>query len=184
MSSLSDKLLILDLDETLIYSVKEPLDGTPDFTAFHYFVYKRPGVDRFLSTCTDWFKIAVWTSSSPEYAHEIIKNIFPKMTKLQFIFTWERCDVRFDYQTGKYYYVKPLKKLKKKGYSLKKLIAIDDTPETFVDNCDNAIQVRKYKGQQDDDELFLLLNYLKTLATVENVRKIDKQDWRGVMGNG
>jgi TFIIF-interacting CTD phosphatase-like protein len=178
MSPRYDKLLVLDLDETLVYSVKEPLARTPDFTALQYSVYKRPGVDLFLSTCTDWFKIAVWTSSSPDYAHEVIRNIFPESVKIQFIFTWERCSVRFDYQTGKYYYVKQLKKLKKKGYSLKKILVIDDTPETFVDNYGNAIQVRKYKGEQEDDELLMLLKYLKMIGSVENVRKLEKRDWR------
>jgi RNA polymerase II subunit A small phosphatase-like protein len=173
-----DKLLVLDLDETLIYSVENPLERTPDFSVFNYFVYKRPGVDYFLSTCTSWFDTAVWTSAGSDYAHQIIQHIFPEPKKLQFIFTEERCNVRFDYESSSYSYVKRLKKLKKRGYPLDKVLIVDDTPETFIDNYSNAILVQKYKGEQEDEELFLLLKYLEMIGSVENVRKIEKREWR------
>jgi RNA polymerase II subunit A small phosphatase-like protein len=173
-----DKLLVLDLDETLIHSVKEPLERTPDFRAFQYFVYKRPGVDCFLSTCTELFNLAVWTSAGEDYAHQIIKHIFPKPAQLRFVFSSERCSVRFDYANGSYQILKPLRKLKRKGYSLEKVLVVDDTPETFMDNYGNGILVRRYYGGEDDEELLLLLKYLELIASVENVRSLEKRWWR------
>jgi RNA polymerase II subunit A small phosphatase-like protein len=38
------RLLVLDLDETLIYANECPLDRPADFEVAPYFVYLRPGV--------------------------------------------------------------------------------------------------------------------------------------------
>jgi TFIIF-interacting CTD phosphatase-like protein len=72
-----NKLLILDLDETLIYSTETTLVREPDFLVKPYFVYKRPNLDNFLTTCFDWFDVAVWTSSGAEYVALIVSAIFP-----------------------------------------------------------------------------------------------------------
>lgn len=47
-------LLILDLDETLIYASEAALDREPDFT-----VYRRPWLDEFLARCERNFDLAV-----------------------------------------------------------------------------------------------------------------------------
>jgi RNA polymerase II subunit A small phosphatase-like protein len=173
-----DKLLILDLDETLIHTTNEPKGRTPDFQVFHYGVYKRPGVEDFLSTCIAWFNMGVWTSASADYAGKIIQHLFPEPAQLRFVFTRKDCGLRFDYSIGMHRIVKPLKKLKKQGYSLKKTLVIDDSPGTFVENYGNAILVQKYLGNEEDEELFLLLKYLETIASAKNVRKIEKGNWR------
>ncbi len=58
-------LLILDLDETLIWATEEALDQAPDFEVGPYSVYKRPGVAEFLATAMQWFELAVWTHQAP-----------------------------------------------------------------------------------------------------------------------
>ncbi|MDJ0724092.1 MAG: NIF family HAD-type phosphatase [Prochloraceae cyanobacterium] len=75
-------------------------------------------------------------------------------------------------------YIKPLKKVKRRGFSLGEVLIIDDTPETFEKNYGNGILVKKYSGAREDDELILLLKYLQEIATVEKVGKIDKRGWR------
>jgi TFIIF-interacting CTD phosphatase-like protein len=57
-----DKLLILDLDETLIHAAEKPLLQQANFSVYDYHVYKRPYLDTFLTTCLDCFDVAVWTS--------------------------------------------------------------------------------------------------------------------------
>jgi RNA polymerase II subunit A small phosphatase-like protein len=42
MNEKSDKLLILDLDETLIHAIEKELQFSADFTIDKFFVYKRP----------------------------------------------------------------------------------------------------------------------------------------------
>jgi len=53
------KLLILDLDETLIYATAEKLQREPDLRVGQYFVYKRPFVEPFLDVCFESFEVAV-----------------------------------------------------------------------------------------------------------------------------
>ena len=179
MSSSYDKLLILDLDETLIHSTEKELELPGDLKIDEYNVYKRPNIDEFVANCATWFDLAVWTAASSSYANEIIELIFPKSVELKFIFTGDRCTRRYDYDLMEAYYIKPLKKVKRRGFSLEKVLIIDDTPETFERNYGNGIQVKRYYGENEDEELILLLKYLKEIARVENVRKIDKRGWRG-----
>ena len=56
------KLLILDLDETLVFSTTTPLGRPPDVVVGEYLVYRRPGLEAFLQTVSKQFTLAVWTS--------------------------------------------------------------------------------------------------------------------------
>jgi len=78
-------LLVLDLDETLVYSTKSRLFESEDFIVADYFVYKRPGLENFLKYIEQNFWVAIWTSSTEEYAEEVIKNILPQNYPLRFI---------------------------------------------------------------------------------------------------
>lgn len=62
------KLLILDLDETLVFAAERRLMRDADFRVGPYHVYRRPGLADFLDRCYQRFEVAVWTSSSPLYA--------------------------------------------------------------------------------------------------------------------
>jgi NLI interacting factor-like phosphatase len=119
----TDKLLILDLDETLIHATETPLVQPSDFSVYTYHVYKRPYLDTFLTTCLDWFDVAVWTSSGAEYATEVVNTIFPEPQALAFVWTSDRCSIAYNYNYDlidgdcpQYYSRKPLKKVKRRGY--------------------------------------------------------------------
>ena len=60
-------LLILDLDETLVYSIPQYSykDQGYDFLIEnYYYVKKRPYVDNFLKNISEHFDLAVWTAST------------------------------------------------------------------------------------------------------------------------
>ena len=177
-------LLILDIDETLIYSSNKKLNRPPDFkldfSLEKYFVYTRPGLEEFISNCNQWFNLAIWTASSSDYAGEVIKNIFPDNLKLQleFIFSRERCIFRRNPELDVIEIFKPLKKVKRKGFIRENILIVDDAPETFKYNYGNAILVKPYRGEEDDIELFLLSKYLETIRWEENMRIIDKRNWK------
>ena len=173
-----NKLLILDIDETLIYSSEKQLDRIPDFRLDEYFVYIRPGLEEFIFNCSKLFNLAIWTASSSEYAREVIKNIFPDDLQLEFIFTGERCLVKRNLDLDVFEIFKPLKKVKRKGYSLNHILIVDNIAETFKYNYGNGILVKEYLGEDDDRELFLLFKYLEMIGTEENVRMIDKRRWK------
>lgn len=180
-------LLILDLDETLIHSSEEKIKGVePDFCVDHFFVYKRPYLEDFLRFCDKHFKLAVWSSATDDYVKEIVMNIFPSEIKLEFI--WGRSRCTFKKQTAMdesayinhsdhYDYTKQIKKVKRRGYDLSKVLIIDDTPSKVANCFGNAIYIDEFSGVPDSD-LKLLADYLKRIKDVENVRKIEKRFWK------
>jgi len=178
MNDTQRKLLILDLDETLIFSDTQSLERREDFKIDGYYVYKRPNLNPFLKFCFFNFDVAVWTSSSSDYANLVIKNIFPEPTKLKFMWSRERCTQRLNRNIAKYYWIKDLKKVKRLGYDLGSVIMIDDSLEKLERNYGNHILLTPYYGEKDDDELGILETYLLTLIDVLNVRKIEKRGWK------
>lgn len=171
-------LLILDLDETIIYSTESKLAESEDFIVDEYFVYKRPGLDKFLDFISPIYDVAIWTSSSEDYAQEVVKNIFPQNYPLKFLYGRTKCTLKFLWDQNEYVYTKNLSKLKKKKYSLEKVLIIDDSPEKLKRNYGNHIRVEPFMGANDDIELFQLIKYLEKIKLSDNVRLIEKRLWR------
>ena len=84
-------LLILNLDETLIHATATKLGDDFAFQIYHYYVYKRPGLDAFIAACAEKFQLAVWSSASDNYVAEVVKRIFPAEVKLAFVWGRSRC---------------------------------------------------------------------------------------------
>lgn len=183
-------LLILDLDETLVYATEQKLDREADFLAFDYFVYKRPYLDAFLNELQKHYLLAVWSSASDDYVAEVVKNIVPKEIKLEFVWGRSRSVRKLDIDVDNAYagdywnhsfYIKPLKKVRRRGYNLDRVLIVDDTPHKCQRNYGNAIYPQEYQGNLEDSELKYLIQYLKTLKDKTNVRHIEKRGWRNSM---
>lgn len=172
------KLLILDLDETLLFADEQPLARAADFRVGQFHVYKRPGLASFLLWCFQRFDVAVWTSSSPLYAGEVIKAVFPDPDRLAFVWASDRGTVAYDSETGEQHDQKNLKKLKKRGYSLEAVIAVDDSPEKWRQSYGNLVQVAPFHGAEDDTELTSLTLYLAHLEQQPNIHAVEKRHWR------
>lgn len=171
-------LLILDVDETLIFGSETPLAWQPNCQVGPYFVYRRPHLAEFLLACQQHFDLAVWSSSSADYLDAVISALFPQKIELRFVWSRGRCVQRFDPEWHTYYFVKDLKKVKRKGYDLDRVLIVDDTPQKIERNFGNAIYVKPYFGESDDRELLRLQPFLESLRLVPNVRQIEKRDWR------
>ena len=178
MDEKSDKLLILDLDETLIHATEKELGFSADFKFDKYFVHKRPHLDQFLVDISKHFKIGIWSSADDDYVTEIANNIKPDNVELEIIWGRSRCSLKRDYTFDNYYFEKRLNKLKKKGFRLEKIIIVDDTPQKSRNNYGNAIYINEFSGNATDEELKHLQDYLLTLKNVDNVRTIEKRGWR------
>lgn len=186
----SDKiLLILDLDETLIYATRDELTHRADFKVGTYHVYKRPWLDEFISFVETNFIVAVWSSASDEYVEEVVKNIFPDQSRLAFVWGRSRCVQKRNLQIDEqgyysddyyahYHFVKPLKKVKRHGFELDRILIIDDTPHKSQNNYGNAIYPSAYTGNTEDDELKLLMHYLAHLKGKKALRSIEKRNWK------
>ncbi len=180
------KLLILDLDETLIYATEMSLERKFDFVLFEntaspYFVYKRPHLEYFLEFCFDNFDVAIWTSSTEDYAQGIADNILLSSQQPKFVWARKRCTYRRNLETCEYEWLKNLTKVKRHGYKLENVIMVDDTPSKLAKNYGNLLPVKSFEGALIDNELQILPRFLEKLANVENVRKVEKRYWRNLI---
>jgi len=178
MEGKSNKLIIFDLDETLIHASNDELSSPAHFMLDKYFVYERPGVRSFLSGIAQHFAIGIWSSASDDYVAEIVGHIMPVTIEPVIIWGRSKCTMTRDYEYDNYIYEKRLDKLKKKGFPLEQILIVDDSPEKARANYGNAIYIREFTGDVNDDELQFLYNYLLTFKMVNNVRTVEKRGWR------
>lgn len=170
-------LLILDLDETLIHASEHELDGTADFCISEYFVYCRPHLLRFLQLRARVFELAIWSSGTASYVQEIVQRIIPDDVKLSFLWSRDRCGLRRDLETDETYYQKDLKKVTKLGYSLSKILILEDKKENVRRHFGNAVYIKPWYGDPSDVELEKIGPFMDYLSTVPNVRTIEKRNW-------
>ena len=173
---MSRPLLILDLDETLIYGTERELPFAPDFRAAQYFVYRRPYLHAFLDYCFAEFDVAVWTSASRTYAAEVVAQIFGERP-LRFFWSSERVTQRVNLQTYEQYTVEDLRTVRKCGFPLEQVLMVDDSPEKLERNYGNHIRIAPFEGDPSDAELPHLANYLRSIRDAPN-RIIEKRNWR------
>ena len=173
-----DKLLVLDLDETLVFANDRPLpDREADFQVFGYHVYRRPGLQAFLASAFDAFTVGVWTASSADYAHAVLART-TDVSRLRFVFARERCTMWSDPETRDRFRIKDIRKLRKLGFTKAQILFVDDSPEKLRRSYGNYVRAMPFEGDPTDDELPLLSRYLETLGPVANVRTIEKRGWR------
>ena len=163
-------LLILDLDETLIHAAEEQLDCAHDFVAGPFFVYLRPHLTPFLQGAAKLYRLAIWSSSSFLYFHTIVDRMLPENIALEFKWSRSRCVRHFDHEQQQKIWLKDLRKVKRAGYDLKRVLIVDDQPEKLSRSYGNAIYVTPFTGDPSDDELEVLLKYLTAIAADPDFR--------------
>ena len=173
MKSNKKKHIVLDLDETLIYSLSVTTTKKPDFeirigndTYFvhkrpeldiflkpdfeikieknTYFVYKRPGLDTFLN---EIFKraasVSVWTAATRDYCNKIVKNIFTPEQIKKLRFIWSRSKTVSKHG---YSYLKDMSKVFKKYNNMNKknTILLDDNVYHFMTSPDTVHNIKSW----------------------------------------
>ncbi len=166
-----DKLLVLDLDETLIYAKKGITNRNPDFTTRHgYPVYKRPHLDEFLEYCKNSFEIGLWTQGKGWYLTSIADVLF-RDYDLKFKWSREQCSEDDDGDL----FIKNLNKIEREvGVDLSKIIVIDDDEEHYTkEDKKNMLRfVRPWYGELNDNYLQQLPELLDDLGPVHDVRLV------------
>ena len=104
-------------------------------------VYLRPHLRPFLEFCGDRFDLAVWTASSSDYAHAVVTQVFGSLERLRFVWSRTRCTIRYDHDAQSQYWVKDLKKIRRIGYALERVIVIDDTAKKHEPNYGTLVRV-------------------------------------------
>ncbi len=171
-------LLILDLDETLIFGTETELHRKADFRVGPFHIYKRPMLDPFLLSVTRVYKVAIWSSASDDYVHGIARHLLPLVETWEFVWSRARCIQRLNAEDFQYDYLKDLRKVKRLGFDLDRTLIVDDTPRKVCRNYGNAIYISPFEGSTDDKELPLLDQFVHSLLTFPNFRKLEKRGWR------
>ncbi len=170
-------LVILALDETLVHVREEPLERPGDLQVDGYHGYRRPHLEAFLRGAAERFRLAVWSSASEDYVAQIVEQIAPGL-RLEFAWGRSRCVRKMNFQEYRVTHIKDLKKVRAKGYDLRRVLIVDDSPEKLSRNYGNAVYLLPWEGAPDDVELPALLAYLHTLGEVPDVRSLEKRHWR------
>lgn len=184
------KTVVLDLDGTLVYTAvsypNNPEFDHPQFDqksnetakcrrydfSFSYQIEEeywptfqvsiRPYVDELLAELVKQrFEIVVFTAATQEYANHIINRIDPHKT-ISHCLSRDSCTLIGEQ------HVKDLSRL---GRSLERVIIVDDTPEAYQLQPDNAIPVPSYEGDPSDSELAEVITFFRMVAPeYDNVR--------------
>ena len=176
VSRISPALLILDLDNTLIYASQYEPGSSAQCVVGEYAIAFRPYVHSFLATCQKRYRLAIWSSASEHYVNGVLEKLAPR---IDFAFVWSRarCTLRNDTELRDWLFTKPLKKVQRLGWPLERMLIVEDKPENVQANYGNAVYVTPFSGEPDS-ELYLLGRFLTDIKDVPNFRKIEKRDWQ------
>ena len=164
------KTLILDLDETLVHSSMQPFKKGADITLhlnFHgrnifIYVLKRPFLDIFLEEMSKIYEIIIFTASLADYSEPLL-NIIDKKQYIKYRLNRTHC---LHYQN---IYIKDLKVINR---DLKDMIIVDNNPESYLLNKENALPILTWEEDPNDRELEKLIPILKFLAKENDVRNV------------
>ena len=163
------RLLVLDLDETLIFASMFRLPMVPDFTLGLAQAVRRPGLDAFLELCLSLFQVAVWTSATDEYASEAMAHLLPPDASLAFMWSRQMCQRATDPVQGDQYWIKDTCLLAESGYALESLLVVDDEPRSWASCRDRLLRVPKFRGDPEDRALIRLLPALAEAAVAPDL---------------
>lgn len=157
----SGKLLVLDLDQTLVFvdnshawSFKTPADFEFNLGDDKYKGYKRPYLKEFLIEIfkNDNYDLAVWSKGSFDYVNKIIRLSFPGYIPLKFIWSKENC-------IGDFKNVESI--ILKFGYSKENIYILDDVANYWINyKLGNLILISPFKSNKNDQELMKIYDAL------------------------
>ncbi|XP_004485939.2 uncharacterized protein [Cicer arietinum] len=167
-SLLNRKTVFLDLDETLVHSqtfpppesfdfvVKPIIDGEP----MDFYVAKRPGVDELLESLASKFEVVVFTAALKEYASLVLD----RLDRNRFI------SHRLYRDSCRNVDGKLVKDLSLVGRDLKRVVIVDDNPNSFSHQPENAILIRPFVDDICDRELWKLRSFFDGSDSFDDMR--------------
>lgn len=175
-----DKLLVLDLDDTLIHtrSPSQPmLAWVPHRVVRRYRLYLRPGAREFLGWALERFAgVGIWTSANMPYARAMLASVVEDLDRLAFVWSREQC-VPITPGEGQYIWHKDIEQLVELGWPRERILIVDDKPEGLVGSEANLIVMPRFEGDPSDRGLAQLTRYLDQLGPLADVRTVSKRGW-------
>ena len=178
------KLLILDLDETLVHSDLDfLLKDKKIYDTILYFdsegekniplpLIIRPGLYEFLDFASKYFDLCVFTASDQDYADAIINYI--EKDKKYFKLRLYRNNCIF-IEPG--LYIKDLR-IFNSCRNLKDIIILDNSLFSFANQLNNGILITSFFDDKDDTFLNNAKEYLEYIQNEEDIREINKESFR------
>ena len=151
----SQKLLVLDLDMTLICKKSKYELGCEYSTSKQFTYMVRPHVRTFVQEIANLYEIIIYSSGGHNYVYDIIASIPELKKNVAFVLHSENC---FKHQDTK---IKTLEIIEKRNK--KDIIIIDDILACWPKDIDNLILVPPYFGGIEDthfESLLIILQYL------------------------
>jgi len=162
------RLIVFDLDETLVHATEVPLPYTSTFQVGSYFVYVRPFASELIKFCASHFDIAVWSSSSERYVETVTAKLFGTAFPLVFSWAASKCIQKIDAKSNGYVYVKDLRKAMKHGYAVDEIIMIDDSPEKLQRQPTRHLCLPAFGGDPLDVALVEVIERIKGMAKMRS----------------
>ena len=78
------RLIVFDLDETLVHATETPLPSPRHFKMDSYLVYVRPFASELIDMAASRFDVAVWSSSSERYVEAVTAELFGQPCPVKF----------------------------------------------------------------------------------------------------
>ena len=166
--------IVLDLDNTLIYSIEsnKVKKDDPKFKCISnyssekmdddYIVCERPNLQAFLNWLFKNFNVMIWSAASPDYVDFITQNIVNKNPshRIEHIFNSNQCDESQKHYNGD---TKNLNLLWDHydfdGYGPYNTLIIDDMGHVCKSQPKNSIRIKKFianeKSIKENDIIFL-----------------------------
>ncbi|KAG7243400.1 hypothetical protein INR49_011857 [Caranx melampygus] len=178
LDAVKRKILVLDLDETLIHShhdgVLRPTvrPGTPpdfilkvviDRHPVRFFVHKRPHVDFFLEVVSQWYELVVFTASMEIYGSAVADKLDNNRNILKRRYYRQHCTL----DLGSY-----IKDLSVVHDDLSSIVILDNSPGAYRSHPDNAIPIKSWFSDPSDTALLNLLPMLDALRFTADVRSV------------
>uniref|UniRef100_A0A668AEY1 protein-serine/threonine phosphatase n=2 Tax=Myripristis murdjan TaxID=586833 RepID=A0A668AEY1_9TELE len=178
LNAVKRKILVLDLDETLIHShhdgVLRPTvrPGTPpdfilkvviDKHPVRFFVHKRPHVDFFLEVVSQWYELVVFTASMEIYGSAVADKLDNNRNILKRRYYRQHCTL----DLGSY-----IKDLSVVHDDLSSIVILDNSPGAYRSHPDNAIPIKSWFSDPSDTALLNLLPMLDALRFTADVRSV------------
>lgn len=169
------KILVLDLDETLIHSMSRSTSKASQIVEVHlktlpvssmYYITKRPHCLEFLQTVAQWYELAIFTAGVQEYADPIIdlleRDLGFKCFKRRYY--RHHCTAAGDGQ-----FIKDLTVLNE---DLRRVMLVDNSPISLQNQKHNGIIVEGWILDPSDKALLQLLPLLYALRHATDVRSV------------
>ena len=179
------KLLLIDLDETLIHSefrTKEHYKTLKLFTkiskcltktfsysdgnyVYYIEVYFRPHLKEFLDEVSKYFDLAIFTAASKGYADTILDFIDPNNELFQFRLYRDAC-----IPIQQKLYIKDLRIIK--NYDPMNVILMDNSLYSFMNQPSNGMLVNSFYTNHKDNQLISAKNFLiNHILPCDDIRK-------------